>query len=96
MPRPDADARTTFAGGSTSPAGRPAPVRQSAARMVTAALRLIVAPLALAAAAISGLLFAVLLPICGVATISEAIARAGWRFARDAFTHLPHPPARRI
>lgn len=96
MLRRHAHARTTFAGAPAPYAGRSASVRQSAARMLTSALRLIVAPFALVAAAIAGLAFAVLLPICGIATISEGIAGAAWRFARDAFTHLPHPRARQI
>ena len=96
MLRQDAHARTTFAGGPAAPPGGGAPVRHGAAQTAKAVLRLLAAPLALAAAALAGLLFAVLLPICGIATISEGIARSAWRFARDAFAHPPHPPARRI
>jgi hypothetical protein len=59
-------------------------------------LRLIVAPFAVVAAAVAGLLFAVLLPICGIATICEGIAKTSWRFLRQPFSHLPHSPPRRI
>jgi hypothetical protein len=48
------------------------------------------------AAALAGLVFAVLLPICGIATISEGIAKASWRFVRETFTHLPSRQAHRI
>jgi hypothetical protein len=71
--------------------GAGAPARQSSAPAGAIALRLIVAPLAAIAAAVAGLLFAVLLPICGIATISEGIAKASWRFLRDTMAHLaPH------
>ncbi len=95
MLRQGARARVDLVEAPAPPAGLAAPVRQSAASLASTVLRLMVAPFALAAAALAGLLFAVLLPICGVATISEGLARAAWRFARDAFTQ-PHPPARRI
>jgi hypothetical protein len=96
MLRQTAPSRTTFADGDeTSPASK-SPMRQSAATFGARALRLIVAPLALAAAALGGLVFAVLLPICGIATISEGIAKASWRFVREAFGPVPHRPARRI
>ncbi len=96
MLRRHAHARTTFAEAAAPAGGRAASVRQSAARLVSVALRLMAAPFALAAAALAGVLFAVLLPICGIATISEGVARASWRFVREAFTRLPHPPARQI
>ncbi len=86
----------TFADASGSDAGSVAPVRQSAARSVTMPLRLIVAPFALLAAAIAGVLFAVLLPICGIATISEGIARGAWRFVRGTLERAPRSSAHRI
>jgi hypothetical protein len=96
MLRQHVRARTSFADASAeAPAADPG-VRHSAARVVVRALRLIVAPVALASAALAGLLFAVLLPICGIATISEGIARASWRFVRESFARAPHAPARRI
>jgi hypothetical protein len=96
MLRQTAQSRTTFADGGDAPPVFVAPVRPSAATFGARALRLIVAPLALAAAALGGLVFAVLLPICGIATISEGIAKASWRFVREAFGPVPHRPARRI
>ncbi len=96
MLRRRVDARMTFAEAPAPHAGTSAPVRQSAARSVTWPLRLIVAPFALVAAAIAGILFAVLLPICGIATISEGIATGAWRIVRDAFEHVPRSSARRI
>ncbi len=96
MLRRHLDARMTFAEAPGPYAGTPAPVRQSAARLVTMPLRLIVAPFALLAAAIAGVVFAVLLPICGIATISEGIAKGAWRFVRDSLERAPRSPARRI
>jgi hypothetical protein len=96
MLRQDAHLRTTFAGARDPSAGSPGSVRQRAASAVKTGLRLIVAPFALAAAAAAGLLFALLLPICGIATISEGIAKASWRFVRAAFAQVPHSPPRRI
>ncbi len=96
MARHDARARTTFAGEGVRSLGGGAPVRRSAAPIARAVMRLIVAPFALVAAALAGLLFAVLLPICGIATISEGIARSSWRFVRESVVHPPHPGARRV
>lgn len=78
-----------------SPAGASgSPTWQSSAPRLALVLRLIVAPLAAIAAVVGGLLFAVLLPICGIATISEGIAKASWRFLRGTMAHLP-PHARK-
>ena len=96
MLRLHAHARTSFAALEAVSAAGAGPVRQSAARLGAALVRVLVAPFALLAAAAAGLLFAVLLPVCGIATIAEGIARAAWRFVRETFSHLPHPPARRI
>ena len=95
MLRQDVQSRTTFAQGDDASADPSAPVRQSVAPFVARVLRLIVAPFALAAAALGGLVFAVLLPICGIATISEGIAKASWRFVREAFGRVAHRPAHR-
>jgi hypothetical protein len=89
------DDLATFSGGEGSPEVVPA-VRQSAAESRPMVLRLIVAPFAVVAAAIAGLLFAALLPICGIATICEGIAKTSWRFLRQASPHVPQPPPRRI
>ncbi len=96
MPRQDVQSRTTFAEGDEALSAAAVPLRHSAASLVARALRLIVAPLALAAAALGGLVFAVLLPICGIATISEGIAKAAWRFVRETLGHVPHRPPHRI
>jgi hypothetical protein len=96
MLRPDDQGRTTFAGDARSAPGGSASVRQSAAHSATVALRLIAAPFFGVAAALAGLLFAALLPICGIATISEGIAKAAWRFVRETFAQLPKRQPHRI
>ena len=96
MPRGEAEARSRFAAGGGRSHGDAPPVRRSAARGAVLLVRLIVAPFVALAAAVAGLLFAALLPICGIATISEGIAKAAWRFVRESLAQLPHLPARRI
>jgi hypothetical protein len=54
---------------------------------------MLLAPVALAFAAIAGVLVAILLPVCGIATIAEAVAKGGWAFVRGS---LPQRPARSI
>lgn len=88
--------RTTFAAAGDPQPGERAGLRRSAAGRVATVVRLIVAPLALVAAALAGMVFAALLPICGIATICESFARTSWRFVRDTFSRVPHLPARRI
>ncbi len=95
MVRQDAHLRMTFARARDPSDGFLGFMRQSAAPFVTRTLRLIVAPFAAAAAALAGLVFVVLLPICGIATVSEGIAKASWRFVRGAFARAPDRPARR-
>ncbi len=95
MVRHSVQARTTFAAAGATSSGEPADVRQSAARVSASTLRLIVAPFAALAAAVAGVAFAVLLPICGIATICEGFAKAAWRFVRDTFSRAPHVSARR-
>ena len=95
MGQPDVQACRRFAPAADGSPGADPPVRPSVAGTAAVVVRLIVAPFAFLAAAIAGLVFAVLLPICGIATISEGIARTSWRFARGSLTHLPHPRARR-
>jgi hypothetical protein len=81
--------RTTFAP-EPSPS-RPAfgegrrEVRQSAALPRSRVARLLLAPFAILAGAVSGVVFAVLLPICGIASIAEAMTRACWALVRSAF-----------
>jgi hypothetical protein len=48
------------------------------------ALRLLVAPLAALVAAVAGLLYVLLLPICGIASMAGAAAQASWRLVREA------------
>lgn len=85
--------RTTFA-----PTPAPAPpafgagrreVRQAAAFPRSRAARLLLAPLALVVGAVAGVVFAVLLPICGIASIAEAMTRASWGLVRAAFRREP-------
>ena len=67
--------------------------RQSDARSSVA--RVLLAPFALLLAALAGILYAVLLPICGVASIAEATARTSWGIVRDAFRRTRHRAASR-
>lgn len=60
------------------------PLRQKGARLPATLLRLLLAPLVALVAALSGALFVLLLPICGIASIAEGIARASWRHLRHA------------
>ncbi len=94
--RQTAHSRTDSAGGDGSSSAGDSFLRQPAARPPVSALRLIVAPFVAIAAALAGLVFVVLLPICGIASIAEAVAQGSWRFLRDSFGREPHPPARRI
>ncbi len=96
MVRHPVQARTSFAAARVAVAEEPAGMPRSAARLSVSMVRLIVAPFALAAAALAGLVFAALLPICGIATICEGFAKTSWRFVRDTFSREPHLPARRI
>ena len=61
------------------------PLRQSAARGWRMIGRLVLAPFALAAAAAAGLVFVILLPVCGIASVAEATAKSSWALVRDAF-----------
>ena len=73
-------------------------VRQLVARkghVAHVALRVLAAPAALAAAAAAGALFLILLPICGVASIAESVAREAWRFlSATRRTLAPYRPGR--
>ena len=96
MERAADDDRTTPAPGDFRASGGEPPVRRSAARWGRAAVRLVAALLAAPVAAVAGLVFAALLPICGIATISEGIAKAAWRFVREMLERRPHPRTHRI
>jgi hypothetical protein len=45
-------------------------------------VRLLAAPFVAAGVAVAGALFLILLPLCGIASIAEELAREGWRFLR--------------
>lgn len=62
-------------------------LRQGVARRVHPFLRVVLFPFALLFAALAGVVFAILLPVCGIATIAEAIAKATWAFVRGAMPH---------
>lgn len=96
MLRQDAQGRTTFAGTPGRPGVAGAPLRHRAARHGAALLRILVAPLVAVVAAAAGVVFVVLLPVCGIASIAEGIARSAWRFLRGTPPHPTHPTARRI
>ncbi len=96
MAQPNVEARTRFAPTGDGSPGDVPPVRPSAAGVTALVVRLIVAPFALLAAALAGIVFAVLLPICGIATICEGIAGTAWAFVREALARRPHPRARRV
>lgn len=53
--------------------------RHLAACALARAARIALAPFAALAAAAAGLVFVVLLPICGIASLAEGFARACWR-----------------
>jgi hypothetical protein len=76
-----ARSRRTFAPDATA-AGRDERDRRSvAAHGAAAAGRLLAVPLAALLAAAAGAVFVVLLPICGIATLAEGVARRSWRRA---------------
>jgi hypothetical protein len=54
---------------------------------------MLAAPFVLVAAALAGILFLILLPVCGLASIAEGIASAAWRLSRDLVSgrRRPHP-----
>jgi hypothetical protein len=66
------------------------PARQRAARVFARAGRIVLAPLAALTAAAAGLVFLLLLPICGIATLAQGAALASWGAVRRALA-----PARR-
>jgi hypothetical protein len=84
VPRQDAHPRTPFAPGPPAPERGPAAVRPAATRRWARARALLVAPFAGALAAIAGLAFLLLLPVCGIASIAGAVAKASWAAVREA------------
>ncbi len=68
-------------------------VRPNVAWQIAAITRIAALPFAALTAALAGLLFVVLLPVCGIASIAEAMARTSWAFVRSGrrrpnHTHL--------
>ena len=52
--------------------------------------RLLLLPFAALAAAAAGLVFVVLLPICGIASIASALAEASWGLVRETLGGVRH------
>ena len=71
-------ARTSFAAVEIGREIEEADVRQGGARLLVALGRILLVPVAAMAAAVAGAVFVVLLPICGIATIAETVARTCW------------------
>lgn len=87
MVRHSVQSRTTFAAPPLVEGGGARDVRHVAARSWPVAVRVLLAPAVLACAALAGAVFAILLPLCGIATIAEAVAKRGWKFVRGALSH---------
>ncbi len=84
MLRPFARARTSFAAVQIARELDPlGDLRQRGARRLALIARAVLAPIAGLVAAIAGAVFVVLLPICGIASIAEGIARSCWRSTCD-------------
>jgi hypothetical protein len=63
-------------------------LRHPAARGFVATARLVAAPLVAIAAALAGVVFVVLLPICGIASLAEGFAKAAWDATRALLPHV--------
>lgn len=85
MARRDATGRRSFALGVPRPdSGRgTAPL---GAQAWLAWLRFLTAPFVAAVVAAAGIVYLILLPVCGIASIAEGVLRSGWRMLRG----LPH------
>jgi hypothetical protein len=84
MARQDVHPRSPFAS-RWAGAGRGSPaMRPRAARPWSATARILVAPLAAVLAAVAGLVYVLLLPICGIASIASAVAKACWAALGEA------------
>jgi hypothetical protein len=57
--------------------------RHPAARAIVATAGMIVAPAVALAAALAGIVFVLLLPVCGIASLAEGFAKAAWDAARS-------------
>jgi hypothetical protein len=71
-------------------AARPGP-RQDAAGL-RRVLSLLAAPLVAVAAAVAGLCYVFLLPVCGLASVVQGLASSGWALAKD-LAHGRRPAA---
>lgn len=89
MPR----ANPTLHGSSSSPSREAAESARQPAVPGSSIGPILLAPFALVLAALAGLLYALLLPICGIASIAEATARSSWTIVRDAFRRTRHRAA---
>ena len=85
MPRQEAHPRTPFALGGARTDG---PVRPSVAWQPGPVVHLLLSPFAAVVAAVAGLVFVVLLPICGIATIASAAAQASWGLVRAVVSRV--------
>jgi hypothetical protein len=95
MSPPDHRPRSSFAATPPGDGDVPPSVRRTAAGRGGRAGRIALAPLAAVVAALAALVYVVLLPICGIATIAEAVARSSWAAVRDAVVASRRsPPAR--
>lgn len=57
--------------------------------------RVLVAPFAAVLTALAGLVYVLLLPICGIASIASAVALASWSALREAILGAPRRAAPR-
>ena len=87
MLRRFARGRTSFAAVEVERRIERVALREGGVRRVAAVGRMVVLTLRLIAAALAGAVFVVLLPICGIASIAEGIARSCWRSACDVLPH---------
>ncbi len=65
-------------------------MRSNAAGQIAAVARIAALPFVALAAAVAGLLFLVLLPLCGIASIAEGMARNWWAFVRKGLSQHSH------
>jgi hypothetical protein len=79
--RQNAPERTTFASCAREGATERSVSRASAGWAATLR-RFVVVPLAALAAALAGLLYVLLLPVCGIASVLEGIATTAWSLVR--------------
>ena len=82
MVRQSATERISFAASSHRVHG-PQTTRHNAARLLATGVRLLVAPIVAVGVLVAGALYVILLPICGLASIAQALAVGGWRFVRS-------------